>query len=105
MILQPYPHLSTDDFTFTRGTFVAEDSTLFGPLNAPGGLAKRGLNGMGQVYDDACDIGFTLVSGRTGKPAVFAFSGTDRVEDEVAGWRFTCVTPGLKHLDALIIND
>ena len=30
------------------------------------------LNGLGRVYDDACDLGLTLVSHKTGREIVFA---------------------------------
>lgn len=92
MILKPTPIHSTA-FTFSKSTFVAEMSDLGNPL-------------MGRVYDDACDIGFSVISAKTGKHAVFAFESTDRDgEGEAVGFRFTCVTPGLKHLRALLIND
>ena len=59
-LLHP-PTISTDRFTFVNSDskmmFVAEASDL---------VDLR----MGQVYDDAADIGFTLQSARTGRETV-----------------------------------
>jgi hypothetical protein len=79
-------------FSFKNNTFVAELSTLGDPR-------------LERVYDDAADYGFSIVSKKTGKSAVFAFVGFDRCGEEVAGMLFACVTPGLKQLKALLIND
>jgi hypothetical protein len=95
MILKPH-RVSSSKFTYHQGTFVCEDSD-FGKV----GLIDR----LGQVYDDACDLGFTIVSQKTGREVVFAQDGEDRRDGEVMGWRFVCVTPGHKNLKALIIND
>lgn len=56
MILQPSP-VSTERFTWADGMFVTEASSL-------------GDFRLGRVYDDACDVGFTLVSHRTGRKVV-----------------------------------
>lgn len=61
MLLKPSP-ASTRKFTYdakTR-TFSAGVSDL--------GRAFR----LGRVYDDSCDVGFTMVFSRTGKEIVFA---------------------------------
>ena len=91
MLMKPTP-IASSMFSFKNNTFVAELSDL-GDLN------------LERVYDDAADFGFTVISEKTGKPAVFAFVGFDKEGDDVAGLRFTCVTPGLKQLKALLIND
>jgi hypothetical protein len=95
-LLRPVTY-STDLFSFKNNTFVVEDSTLRAPWNGPSG----------RVYNDACDVGFTLVNQKTGGEIVMAQDGTDKDrEGEVLGWRFTCVYPKkFKHLKALIIND
>jgi hypothetical protein len=104
-ILKPTPFVQETDFSFTNNTFTAESSTLFGPLNGPNGEPNPYRMGeFGQVYDDACDEGFTMV-GKTGRKIVFALERTDEVEGEVAGWWFVAVTPGHKGYRALIIND
>lgn len=117
MILRPSPVLSTDKFHYSKGTFVAEDSTLFGPLNNPrtGTLntlrlfvasQMHGTRHFGQVFDDACDWGFTMVSHRTGKEVVFGHYSTDEDDEgEVKGWWFHCVSPGHRDLKCLIVND
>ena len=92
MLLNPSP-ISSTRFTFKGHTFSAEASDL------------RGTR-LGRVYDDACDEGFTIVSEKTGKSAVFA--AADEIihnGGELSGWSFVCVTPGLTHLKAVIFND
>ena len=91
MILNPSP-ISSTRFTFKGHTFSAEASDL------------RGIR-LGRVYDDACDEGFTIVSEKTGKSAVFAAAGEIIHNEELGGWKFKCVTPGLTHLKAVIFND
>jgi hypothetical protein len=64
-----------------------------------------------QIYPDACDAGFRMVSHRTGEEVKFAMSATDMNGDEVAGWRFEptrdCIrrNPRLAGISCLIIND
>ncbi len=92
MILKPTP-INSSKFTFKNNTFVAELSDLGNPR-------------LERVYDDAADFGFTVISEKTGNHAVFAFNGYDKDnEGDVMGLRFVCVTPGLKNLKALLIND
>ncbi len=42
--------------------------------------------GFGQVYDDACDEGLTLVSAKTGREVVFVVSQTHIREGEITHW-------------------
>ena len=96
MLLTPTP-VSSKMFNYNAAAqvFTADASDL-----------GRGFN-LGQVYDDACDVGFTIISAKTGKPAVFVETEThyDANDDDVAVWEFNCVTPGLKNLKAMIYND
>lgn len=64
MILRPAP-VSTDRFTYiaARNEFVADASDL--PQLA-------------RVFDDACDVGLTLVSAKTGREVVFAVKHEER---------------------------
>jgi hypothetical protein len=66
-VLHPTP-VSTDRFTFSaaEGLFVAELSDL--------GRNFR----FGQIYDDACDVGLTLVSAKSGREIVFAVEHEER---------------------------
>ena len=76
MILRPSP-ISTRDCVWdgTSNLFVADMSDL-----GHGFKFER-------VYDDACDIGLTLISHRTGKEIVFVFTGHIRNnEGELMGW-------------------
>ncbi len=68
MLLAPTPILSSH-FTYDPETkrFIGEASTLAGNANCPGPLRR-----LGRVYDDACDVGFTLVSAKTGTAIVCA---------------------------------
>lgn len=91
MILQPSP-ISSSKFTYSKETFTAEASDL------------RNIR-LGKVYDDACDLGFTIVSEKTGKHAVFAEHAEIQNGEELGGWEFVCITPGLTHLKAVIFND
>ena len=61
---------------------------------------------LGQVYDDACDEGFTMVSHHTGKHVAFAQCSVDKDrEGDIAGWWYESVTPGHKGFRCLVIND
>lgn len=82
--------------------FVAEASDL--------GLGAHD----GRVYDDACDVGFILVSHKTGDAILFVQDGVDMNGDEIAGWRYKAYmeagapgkwVPTTKDFTALIIND
>jgi len=88
------------DFNPNTFTFVAEASD-FG----------RGTSAFfSQVYDDACDAGFTLI-GKTGAEVTFIHSSTDMSGGDIAGWRFTPTSdsirrvPACAKVSALIIND
>lgn len=92
MILRPTP-LSSNNFTFKNNQFIGEISQF---------------NGMEfeRVYDDACDVGFSVISAKTGKHAVFAFDKKETDgENELIAFHFVCVTPGLKNLKAVLFND
>ncbi len=91
MLLKPTP-ICSSKFSFKNNTFVAELSDLGDPR-------------LERVYDDAADYGFSVISKKTGKAAVFAFSGYDKCNEDVAGLLFKCVTPGLTNLKAVLIND
>lgn len=93
MILKPSP-ICSSMFVFNNNTFIGEISD-FGPKFD-----------FGRVYDDACDEGFSIISKKTGKHAVFAFENHETdLEGELIAWVFKCVTPGLKYLEAKIFND
>jgi hypothetical protein len=93
MLLKPSP-ICSSKFSFKSNTFVTEVS----------GLSRR--FSLERIYDDACDEGFTIISEKTGKGAVFALLTTERDrEGDLVSWTFKCVTPGLTHLKAVIYND
>lgn len=79
MILKPCP-VSTDRFNYiaSDNTFVADASDL---------------NGFGRVYDDACDLGVTLVSAKTGREVVFVVTAERRDgEGEILFWELRPAT-------------
>jgi hypothetical protein len=92
MLLNPAP-ISSSKFHFKKNTFTAEASEL------------RDLK-LGRVYDDACDMGFTIVSEKTGKGVVFVQTEdtVDR-EGDLLSINFVSVTPGLTNLKVVIFND
>jgi hypothetical protein len=95
MLLQPTPRPSSN-FTFNKktNTFSAEASDFGRTFE------------LDRVYDDACDEGFSIVSAKTGKIAVFAlYNHEEDEEGDLISWIFRCVTPGLTHLKAVIFND
>ena len=99
MILKSMPFHPSDLFSWKAGTGVAEASD-FG----------RGNPITGQVYDDACDVGFIVASVRTAKEVVFSHHHDDRdSEHELQGsWYYSL--PDRRHREGgefkiLIIND
>jgi hypothetical protein len=93
MILTPTP-ISSSRFSFKGNTFSAEASDFGRRFE------------LGRVFDDAADEGFSIVSAKTGKIAVFAlYNHEEDGEGDLVSWIFHCVTPGLTHLKAVIFND
>jgi hypothetical protein len=95
---------STKNFTYHKDTktLTIEISTL---------TQGRGP-AFGQVYDDACDEGFVLVSHKTGREITFVNDGLDRdPEGDTAGWRFAPIDRKTGRRDrtldlkVLVIND
>lgn len=77
MILKPHP-VSSDRFDFDRTTnILAADASTLG--FAPGQEFAR-------VYDDACDVGLTVVSTRTGREVVYAVETEFGREGEILYW-------------------
>lgn len=88
-------------FISDSNEFVAEASEL-----------PKGFNPMSPVWDDSADVGFVMVSAKTGREAVFVLDSTDRsIEGDIYGWYFVAdpmfnKTIGLKDkVTVLIIND
>lgn len=95
-VLRPTPIVTTTHLTWDRPTrrFTAEASDL-GPA--------LGRGGFGRVYDDACDIGFTMVSARTGAEAVFAVQHEEIVDGDLLYWDLASVTG--RDMKVRIFND
>src|SRR5260221_12621238 len=80
MILNPSP-TPVNQFNYNplTKTFSACISDL-GP-----DFEKRGYE---QVYDDACDVGLTLVNNKSGDRCVFVLNDTYKDDDGVGFWDF-----------------
>jgi len=94
------PQVSSKAFTWDakRQQFTIEASEL-------------GINGISPIYDDACDVGFTMVSAKTGKKATFYLVSSERYQGEFTGWTLkpTIETlrkqPQLKGVIVRVFND
>lgn len=62
-------------------------------------------NGLGRVYDDACDEGLTLVSATTGREVVFVVDRTVRDDDgDVMFWELVPASDSVR-VSVLLFND
>lgn len=65
------------------------------------------IPGFGQVYDDACDEGLTVIGHR--ELVTFVVVGTNDNDGEVTGWRLASINDKTGRVDGrfklLIIND
>lgn len=68
MMLRPLP-MKASIFTWNNDHGVAEASDIAAALGVRDFIPER-------VYDDACDVGFTLISDRTGREVVFYLART-----------------------------
>ena len=100
--------LSLKQFSFNkdRRSLVAEASD-FGRFRLNSDVRLAGYPWfVGQLWNDACDIGICVLSEFTGKRELFYYDRCDENRDgEVAGWYFKPVNK-LANVDyVLIIND
>ena len=82
-----------------------EDSMFTQEVSSLGTLAS---NLTGQLYDDACDQGFVLVSHRTGEEVPFYLDETETSnEGETLCWNFKAASlkPELLNLKVCVFND
>ena len=90
--------ISTKFFSYDKEdrTFTAEASSLPSTFDFES-----------QIYDDACDCGFILISENTGNEALFTWDREDRQGGEIMGtWFKYCGNDNsLKSIKVLIIND
>jgi hypothetical protein len=65
----------------------------------------------GQVYDDACDEGFVLISKKTEKEIILYVDRHDMNDDEIVGWWLKPTSESIKKVPeaqgirVLVIND
>jgi hypothetical protein len=76
-------------------------------------MIERGLwtaeisstHGFGQVYDDACDVGLTIISAKTGAERVFVASAPQYdAEGDILSWELL-PADGIQNARILIFND
>jgi len=61
---------------------------------------------LSRVFNDACDVGFRVVSSKTGREVVFTFSREERNTDsDVTAWHFTSYRAMGGNFKATIFND
>jgi hypothetical protein len=64
-----------------------------------------------RLYNDACDLGLTLISAKTNTEADYYVDTVDMYHGEIQGWNLLPTSdtlrrlPRLKHTRVLIIND
>lgn len=76
-------------------SLTIEESTLRANRKAPG-----------QVYNDACDEGFTLISHRTGNEVIVAMHEIKRDHDgDVQAWIYKSVWPRDANITLMVFND
>ena len=66
------PVYTSDEFTWKNGRGVAEASSLVGPLNRGDGTVRSVWAGA-RIWKDACDMGFYVISCRTGTKMLFTY--------------------------------
>jgi hypothetical protein len=106
MAILPVRSIKSDIFSYVNETktFCAEISTIQG--NFPSFAIFQ------QIYDDACDVGFAMVSANTGTVVRFYHASTDLDnEGDIMGWRFKPISEDVRRVSkldgvsVLIIND
>jgi len=95
MLLKP-TRVPTHTITMHEGMMIAEASSLM-----------LGHIDFTQVWDDACDVGLTLVSHRTGREVVYALEDIARDgEGDLLFWTLVPANLNERHLPELrIYND
>lgn len=96
----PAQHLSQQfDYDHDTNTFTAWASEL-------------GSRMFGQLFEDACDVGLTIVSGRTGSISSFYISEEQRDDDnDISAWYLKPTNetvkrfPLLKDATVVVFND
>lgn len=69
------------------------------------------IGGFGQIYPDACDAGFTMISAKTRKEATFYVSSSERAYGEITGWTLKPTPetlrkqPQLSNVTVRVFND
>lgn len=108
-ILKPALHISTDRFRYREETFSAEASEIRHADGSPVFPIGQTFSRMNRCWDDAEDIGFTLVSHKTGQEVTVAVDRVVTDSDYSEGWkeiRFRPCDPKFRNKFSVIIwND
>ena len=110
-ILKPELHLHTKQFHWDKfeETFSAESSEL--RTNNENRIFPIGKfwEKLGRVYDDACDLGFTFISHKTGRTLTMVVNDIDKSDDHSDGFKSVEFIPAepefKKSFRVLIFND
>lgn len=99
-VLRTATRISSKDFTWNSKTQTfSTELSEFGHRNAR-------CNTLAQIYDDACDIGFVMVSEKTGKEEVFAFVEAKKDEEgDLQFLKYVPANPKLRGISVLFFND
>jgi hypothetical protein len=90
-----------DVFHTNQFTYDKENFTFYGNVSE-----LQGKNPFSRLYDDAGDVGFQLLSGKTHKMLPFYHSNMIRDDDgDVMFWEFRCAVMGWSNLRVVIFND
>ena len=93
-LLRPIP------VDYRRLTYSAAGNLLVAEMSDFG----RGFE-FGRVWDDACDVGFTVI-GRTGREVVYALDREQMRDGELVAWRFKPAKRSEEFLpEVVIFND
>lgn len=93
MILHTVPNHSSNLFTWKGNSGVADVSDLGQSGN---------FKVWDRIYDDACDIGFYIVSAKTRKRVLFYMGKIDGDGEDIHGWNFISACGQFK---ILVVND
>ena len=90
------------DYISASKTFMAEISEL----------SHGGVDPLGQLYNDACDQGFVMISDKTGSEVEFYLHNIQRdAEGDIIAWDFRPSTNAIRHnsnlqnVKVIILND
>jgi len=92
------PNMNIDSVSTKMFHWHAEDKVFTQEISS---LGKADL--FSRLYSDACDVGFELVSHKTGKKVVMYFSSRETNDGDILSW---CFKPTDNHrFSVIVFND